>query len=113
MGGEIARPLEKVPQIVGVEVDDPGVMGQPRQGDLSRGQIGLGDRGDIPRQLGAKSGNAIIADALVDPALGLQRPGEIGAENAAQRHHHEACPQCPFETGVRQREIRMRDESGD
>jgi hypothetical protein len=68
---------------------------------------------DIPRELGAAGGDAIVADALVDPAFGLQRPGEIGAENAAQRHQHEARPQRPFEAGVRQREIRMRDEGGD
>ena len=114
MGGEIALPLEKVPQVVGVEVHDPGVIGRRRQGDRSGGRIGLGDGSvDLPRQLGAAGGDAIIADALVDPALGLQRPGEIGAENAAQRHQHEARPQRPFEAGVRQREIRMRDEGGD
>src|SRR5215831_15618127 len=67
----------------------------------------------MPRHLSAAGGDAIIADALVDPVLGLQRPGEIGAENAAQRDQHEGCPQRPFEAGVRQREIGMRDEGGD
>ena len=30
MGGEIALPLEKVPQVVAVEVHDPGVIGRRR-----------------------------------------------------------------------------------
>ena len=46
--------------------------------------IDLGDRGiEIPSELGATGGNAIIGEAFVDPALGLQCPGKIGAENAA------------------------------